>query len=150
MKKTIRMFLLWCLKLFSETKSKPQVRTYDFLNGLFDNPDVEPTNEKKMTFAERIGRARAVRGLIQQPGWKVIEDIVSYTHKALIARMASEKDQLEWKKAQGVMVGIAKLRQATIRVLVDGERAKMDMMEEEIEKGRRPYAKPEVPSAPPT
>lgn len=131
---------MWCLKFVPDTTPLPLENKFKALEGLFENPDAQPTNEAKMSFSERVGRARAVREMVLSPGWKIIEDIVSYGHKTLIARIGGEKDPMELKKLQGTLVGMVKLRQASIRVLLDGERAKLDMKEKNL--GREPVPTP--------
>lgn len=144
MKMWIRGILLWALGLVPDNTEGPKVRRFESLKGLFENPDADPKMEDRMTLEERIKRAQDVRNMILTPGFKVVEDLVSYGYKNIVGAIGNEKDPLQIMHRAGQTTGLSKFRGAVIRVLGDGERAK----EELIEKNRGRKIKMEDQPAP--
>ncbi len=125
----IRKILLWALKFFPDNTEGPKVRRFEALQGLFENPDAEPKMEDQMTLEERIKRAQDVRNMILHPGFKVVEDLVSYGYKNIVGAIGTEKESLQIMHRAGQTAGLSKFRAAIIRVLGDGERAKQELIE---------------------
>lgn len=136
MKMQIRKMLLWALGFFPDNTESPRVGRYDSLKSLFENPDAEPKMEDQMNLEERIHRAQQVRNLILHPGFKVVEDLISFGYKNIVGAISNEKDPLQIMHKAGQTGGLSKFRGAIVRVLGDGERAKQEMVERN--RGRTP------------
>lgn len=127
----MRRLLLWALKFFPDKKAPVKDRFWAIREELFEwDPNRDDLRqEDKMDYEERINRAAAVRKLLQDPAWIIIEDLVAWALKALIGSISGEENPMRLKQIQGKMQGLGMLRMAVWRCVADGQLAKTELEE---------------------
>ena len=127
----MRRLLLWALKFFPDKNPPIKDRFWAIREELFEwDPDREElTQEDKMDYEERINRGKAVRKLLQEPAWILIEDLVAWAHKSLIGSISGEENMMRLKATQGKIQGLSMLRTAVWRCVTDEELAKKELQE---------------------